>query len=265
MAISYPPRAARMGERVAGGHGRLVGGQGPGHDLGLAGHAGGVEAGAGAGDLDRVEAEEGAVEGGGRGGVADAHVAGAEAADAFGRGAFGQGEAQVQGFDAIFAAHGRTASDVGRARGDFGLDQRGMLGERAAGHAGVDHQELDVVAAGEHVDAGAAGQEVGDHLASDFARGDAHAFGHHAVVAGHGEDARRVHGRRRAAADDVEAQGQLFQPAEASPGLGQVVEVGLGRWREAIVNRGDGGQACGESSGHGGSLAGIRIARDGRR
>ena len=65
------------------------------------------------------------------------------------------------------------------------------------GHADVDDHDVGPGLAGQHVDGGAAGEEVGDHLGRDLLRPGRHPLGVDAVVAGeHGHGRGPGHGRR---------------------------------------------------------------------
>ncbi len=90
------------------------------------------------------------------------------------------------------------------------------------GHADVDDHHAGADLAGQHVDGGAAGAEVGHHLGGDLLGPGRDALGDDAVVAGEdGHGAGRGHRRRAAAGDAGELAAERLQPAERARRLGE--------------------------------------------
>jgi hypothetical protein len=102
----------------------------------------------------------------------------------------------------------------------------------------IGHDDPRADLAGEHVDRGAAVQEVLDHLRGHGLRVGAHSFGDDAVIGREREDHRLRHARGAARQRD-QADGQLLEPAETAGRLGQGVEVTLGGGRGGRVRAGD--------------------------
>src|SRR5207244_4530673 len=90
----------------------------------------------------------------------------------------------------------------------------------------------------EHVDRGAAGEEVLDHLRGDRLRIGADALGNDPVVAREDEDDWALD-PRRAAAQRGETHGEVLEPAEAARRLRQRVEMATRGDRGALVRRHD--------------------------
>ena len=98
-----------------------------------------------------------------------------------------------------------------------------MGGERA-GHSEIGDDDLGARLAREHIDRGAAAQEVLDHLRRHDLRVGAHPFGDDAVIAGQREDHRPAQPGRAAARDLGEPPRQLLEAPEAARGLGELIE-----------------------------------------
>ena len=98
-----------------------------------------------------------------------------------------------------------------------------MRSERS-GHSEVRDDDLGARPAGEHIDRGAAAQEVLDHLRRDDLRVGAHPFGDDAVIAGQREDHGPEQPGRAAARDLGEAPRQLLEAPETARRLGELIE-----------------------------------------
>ena len=95
--------------------------------------------------------------------------------------------------------------------------------------AGVHDPELHALQACKHVDGGAAGQEVLDHLLGDGARIGAHTAVRDAVVGGEYRGDRPHYRRRQCPLRSTDLCGQLLEPAESTQWLGERVETTLRR------------------------------------
>ena len=95
--------------------------------------------------------------------------------------------------------------------------------------ARVHYGHLQAVESGQHADGSASGQNIGQHLTSDFLRVDTDALTGHAVISGGHHDNGRVHPKRRlSAGHEEQTTGHILQNAETPPGFGQLVEMGSG-------------------------------------
>jgi hypothetical protein len=195
-----PAQGGQDGYGIAPGNGGGMQRKGLGHHGGLAPHASGVQTGAGPGDIGRIKPQIGAKKGRGRRGVGNAHIARAQGGHTLGSGGLGQGDAQEQGLLAGLPAHGRAGGQIGRARGHAPPGKARMGREGLTQAAGVHHPQVNAGGCGQDVDAGPAGQEIGDHLPGDFLGKQAHALGRHAMVSGAHINAGRIDPGRPAAA-----------------------------------------------------------------
>ena len=146
----------------------------------------GADAGAAADAVQQVGSGENREDGAAGGGVGDAHVAGAEQVGAVGDLGLGDFDAGFDAGDGLLAGHGRSFDHVGGAGADLFVDHARDVNDGRDAH--VDDAHLGARMPRQHVDAGAAGREVGDHLRRDFLRESADALGGDTVVAGHDDD-----------------------------------------------------------------------------
>ncbi len=111
-----------------------------------------------------------------------------------------------------------------RVPGAIRIDRSAGWLASGAGHSDVRDDDLGARPAGEHIDRGAAAQEVLDHLRRHDLRVGAHPFGDDAVIAGQREDHRPAQPGWAAARDLGEAPRQLLEAPEAARGLGELIE-----------------------------------------
>ncbi len=103
------------------------------------------------------------------------------------------------------------------------------------GDAHVHDDDLGLDRAGEHIDGGAAAEEVGDHLGRDLGRIGGHTLAGHAMVGCRDDDGPPPDRRGRLAGDAGQIDDELLQAAEAAGRLGEGVEVALrGRHRGRV-------------------------------
>ena len=175
-------------------------------------------------------------QGRGRGGVADAHVTRGDDVHPGGGGRFGPLHPHQQGLQGLLPGHGRLLGHIAGAIGHFPGNELRDLGEIVV-DADVHHLHPGPGLAGQDVDAGAAPEEVVDHLIGDVLGIGAHPFGHHAVVRGKHHHPFGLQVRHGVLADGHVAGRQLLQPAQAARGLGEGVQALLGPGQPGGVHR----------------------------
>ncbi len=92
-----------------------------------------------------------------------------------------------QGRQRLVAGHGRPFGKIFRAAGNLFVDQAGDVGKVII-DPHIHHPHLGPDMTGQHVDPGAAGQEVEHHLRGHFAGIQRNTLFRDAVVSGKGED-----------------------------------------------------------------------------
>ena len=157
---------------------------------------------------------------GGGGGVTDAHLP--EADHGAGQVAR-QCHAMLQRVLELLARHRRLGGEVARTVGDFAVEQAGTHTEVVV-DARIDHMQRTAILAGEHIDGGAVGQEVLDHLPGHVLRIGRYAFRHDTMVARKYQDGGIRDPDARRALDQAELDGQRFEASQAAERFGFVID-----------------------------------------
>ena len=154
-------------------------------------------------------------QGRGGGGVADAHVPGGQGVHPGGGGGFGPLHPHQQGPQGLFPGHGRLLGHIAGTVSHLPGDELRNVAEIVV-DPDVHHLHPGPGVAGQGVDAGAAPEEVMDHLKGDLLGIGAHPFGHHPVVRGKDHHPSSSPGGQQLPADAHVAGRQLFQPAQTA-------------------------------------------------
>ena len=179
MAISYPPNSR---QELLGSLRRRAPREGRGQHVPLAAEAGIVETGAAADAIRERQTGQAVHEERRRGGIADTHLAQNQRVAAPRGDLIDHLGSALERCPAFPRGHRGLDREVARAAADLGADEP-RVRTAIAVDAGVHDPQLHALKPREHVDGGAAAQEILDHLLGDRARIGADAAVRHAVIA----------------------------------------------------------------------------------
>ena len=200
---------------------RPIAGHGAVDETSLAGHALGVEPGAGAGQIAGRPIQQGAGDRGGGRGIRNAHLAADEQIGTGFPGPVHGFPALVQGLFALAFGHGRFVGEVAGAGSDAPVEHARQR-TRRMGRAHVHHLEGGTQLPGQHRNGGATPGEVAHHLGGDRLGKGRDPFASHAVIPGEDHDPDRLQHRLLAPLQGRHVHGQGLQPPQGTGRFGEL-------------------------------------------